>query len=271
MNPQGNFNPAVFDNLANGHEVLLPGAGLQTLHHVHASAYVMLSRHDLRCRREASSESSEDDEDERLMWHERRRKIKEGLYNITQPSDQSKQQEQPNEPSRANPDASQVKTVEEQVEQTVVKEVTPPTTEAKDTVNANVTKLVSPAKPATEATATAVRNKQGSMSPKAQPAPADDESVEEAKALEKQEELERKKAERERKSEEARCVLCNLRSTSASSVTRTDFVAGRRGPRRRRSDSRECVWVRDSKRCDLSSRRRRGSSALKPLLHSSTS
>jgi nucleoside-diphosphate-sugar epimerase len=36
VNPQGNFNPAVFERLARGQEITLPHLGLETLQHVHA-------------------------------------------------------------------------------------------------------------------------------------------------------------------------------------------------------------------------------------------
>ena len=36
VNPQGNFNPAVFSALARGEELALPNLGLETVHHVHA-------------------------------------------------------------------------------------------------------------------------------------------------------------------------------------------------------------------------------------------
>lgn len=36
LNPQGNFNPAVFADLIAGREVALPNLGRETLHHVHA-------------------------------------------------------------------------------------------------------------------------------------------------------------------------------------------------------------------------------------------
>ena len=36
INPQGNVNPQVFEKLRTGQELLLPGDGLATLHHVHA-------------------------------------------------------------------------------------------------------------------------------------------------------------------------------------------------------------------------------------------
>ena len=36
LNPQGNFNPRVFEVLARGEELVLPNMGLETVHHVHA-------------------------------------------------------------------------------------------------------------------------------------------------------------------------------------------------------------------------------------------
>jgi nucleoside-diphosphate-sugar epimerase len=36
INPQGNFNPEVFDQLASGLELALPNLGMETVHHVHA-------------------------------------------------------------------------------------------------------------------------------------------------------------------------------------------------------------------------------------------
>lgn len=36
LNPQGHFNPAVFEALARGQEVCLPNLGMETVHHVHA-------------------------------------------------------------------------------------------------------------------------------------------------------------------------------------------------------------------------------------------
>jgi nucleoside-diphosphate-sugar epimerase len=36
VNPQGNFNPAVFTTLARGERLILPNWGLETVHHVHA-------------------------------------------------------------------------------------------------------------------------------------------------------------------------------------------------------------------------------------------
>lgn len=36
LNPQGNFNPKVFETLARGEPLLLPNLGLETVHHVHA-------------------------------------------------------------------------------------------------------------------------------------------------------------------------------------------------------------------------------------------
>ena len=42
LNPQGNFNPAVYEALAHGDEVTLPHLGLETLHHVHADDVAQL-------------------------------------------------------------------------------------------------------------------------------------------------------------------------------------------------------------------------------------
>lgn len=36
INPQGNFNPQIFSDLAQGEEVTLPNIGMETVHHVHA-------------------------------------------------------------------------------------------------------------------------------------------------------------------------------------------------------------------------------------------
>lgn len=36
INPQGNFNPSVFSDLAQGKNVTLPNLGMETVHHVHA-------------------------------------------------------------------------------------------------------------------------------------------------------------------------------------------------------------------------------------------
>jgi nucleoside-diphosphate-sugar epimerase len=36
LNPQGNFNPKVFETLARGETLTLPNLGLETVHHVHA-------------------------------------------------------------------------------------------------------------------------------------------------------------------------------------------------------------------------------------------
>jgi nucleoside-diphosphate-sugar epimerase len=37
INPAGNLNPAVFEKLRNGEELLLPNIGMETVHHIHAS------------------------------------------------------------------------------------------------------------------------------------------------------------------------------------------------------------------------------------------
>ncbi|RZU42435.1 NAD-dependent epimerase/dehydratase family protein [Edaphobacter modestus] len=36
LNPQGNFNPSVFSDLAHGKNLALPNLGMETVHHVHA-------------------------------------------------------------------------------------------------------------------------------------------------------------------------------------------------------------------------------------------
>lgn len=36
LNPQGNFNPVIYEKLAHGEEVTLPNIGMETVHHVHA-------------------------------------------------------------------------------------------------------------------------------------------------------------------------------------------------------------------------------------------
>jgi nucleoside-diphosphate-sugar epimerase len=36
LNPQGHFNPAVFERIARGDEIALPNLGMETVHHVHA-------------------------------------------------------------------------------------------------------------------------------------------------------------------------------------------------------------------------------------------
>jgi nucleoside-diphosphate-sugar epimerase len=36
LNPQGNFNPGVFETISHGRELSLPNLGLETVHHVHA-------------------------------------------------------------------------------------------------------------------------------------------------------------------------------------------------------------------------------------------
>jgi nucleoside-diphosphate-sugar epimerase len=41
VNPIGNFNYKIFEKLASGEEVLMPNAGLETLHHVHADDVAM--------------------------------------------------------------------------------------------------------------------------------------------------------------------------------------------------------------------------------------
>ena len=36
LNPQGHFNPAVFECIAHGEEIVLPNLGMESVHHVHA-------------------------------------------------------------------------------------------------------------------------------------------------------------------------------------------------------------------------------------------
>jgi nucleoside-diphosphate-sugar epimerase len=49
LNPAGNFNLQVFDDIAAGKEILLPNMGMETLHHVHADdvaqAFVLAIKH----------------------------------------------------------------------------------------------------------------------------------------------------------------------------------------------------------------------------------
>lgn len=42
VNPQGNFNPAVFTTLAKGEELTIPNLGYETVHHVHADDVAQL-------------------------------------------------------------------------------------------------------------------------------------------------------------------------------------------------------------------------------------
>jgi len=49
LNPAGNFNPQIFDDIEAGKEILLPNMGMETLHHVHADdvaqAFVLAIKH----------------------------------------------------------------------------------------------------------------------------------------------------------------------------------------------------------------------------------
>ena len=49
INPQGNFNPQIFADLAAGREITLPNLGMETVHHVHADdvaqAFVLAFAH----------------------------------------------------------------------------------------------------------------------------------------------------------------------------------------------------------------------------------
>jgi nucleoside-diphosphate-sugar epimerase len=42
LNPQGNFNPKVYETLAHGEELTIPNLGLETVHHVHADDVAQL-------------------------------------------------------------------------------------------------------------------------------------------------------------------------------------------------------------------------------------
>jgi nucleoside-diphosphate-sugar epimerase len=42
LNPAGHFNPAVYERIAHGEELLLPNLGLETVHHVHADDVAQL-------------------------------------------------------------------------------------------------------------------------------------------------------------------------------------------------------------------------------------
>jgi nucleoside-diphosphate-sugar epimerase len=57
LNPQGNFNPAVFSVLASGDELVLPNFGLETVHHVHAQDVARLFMAALSSRATAVGES----------------------------------------------------------------------------------------------------------------------------------------------------------------------------------------------------------------------
>ncbi|QHV96678.1 NAD-dependent epimerase/dehydratase family protein [Spirosoma endbachense] len=57
INPAGNLNPVVFDQLAQGQEVLLPDRGMETLHHVHVDDVALGFMQALTHRAQAVGES----------------------------------------------------------------------------------------------------------------------------------------------------------------------------------------------------------------------
>jgi nucleoside-diphosphate-sugar epimerase len=57
INPQGNFNPAVFTTLKNGDELILPNLGMETLHHVHADDVAQAFERALEAREASLGES----------------------------------------------------------------------------------------------------------------------------------------------------------------------------------------------------------------------
>ncbi|MFP5076210.1 NAD-dependent epimerase/dehydratase family protein [Rhizobium sp. YIM 134829] len=57
LNPQGNFNTAVFSQLARGEALLLPNFGLETVHHVHAEDVARLFMAAIASRSTAIGES----------------------------------------------------------------------------------------------------------------------------------------------------------------------------------------------------------------------
>lgn len=57
LNPAGNFNTAVFSQIARGEELLLPNFGLETVHHVHADDVAQLVFRAIVCRNSAVGEA----------------------------------------------------------------------------------------------------------------------------------------------------------------------------------------------------------------------
>lgn len=57
VNPQGNFNREVFSLLERGEEILLPGLGMETLHHVHADDVAQGFMRAISAREQAKGES----------------------------------------------------------------------------------------------------------------------------------------------------------------------------------------------------------------------
>lgn len=57
INPQGNFNTAVFSALLHGEEVQIPSSGMETVHHVHVEDVVQAFLLAIECRQAALGES----------------------------------------------------------------------------------------------------------------------------------------------------------------------------------------------------------------------
>jgi nucleoside-diphosphate-sugar epimerase len=57
LNPAGNFNPAVFETLKTGGQLLLPNLGMETVHHVHAADVAQAFRKAIKHRKNAVGES----------------------------------------------------------------------------------------------------------------------------------------------------------------------------------------------------------------------
>lgn len=57
LNPQGNFNPAVYEKLAKGEELTLANLGMETVHHVHADDVAQIFQLALENRAPALGES----------------------------------------------------------------------------------------------------------------------------------------------------------------------------------------------------------------------
>ncbi len=57
LNPQGNFNPQVFEDIKQGKEIILPNLGKETLHHVHADDVALLFIQAIRHRDKALGQS----------------------------------------------------------------------------------------------------------------------------------------------------------------------------------------------------------------------
>ena len=57
LNPAGNFNSAVFSQIAQGEVLQLPNFGMETVHHVHADDVAQLIMHAIRCWNSAVGEA----------------------------------------------------------------------------------------------------------------------------------------------------------------------------------------------------------------------